>query len=83
MNRIDNKLLPATDSTEPVTICVLLDSSGGARHGDDGEDVHHRGAGDRFRHRRQRGVWARAGAAGVWEVELRRRPPGRLRFLCT
>ena len=47
------------------SICVFLDSSRGSHYGDDGEDVHHRRACDRLRHRGERGVWFGAGAAGV------------------
>ena len=46
------------------SICVFLDSSRGADYGDDGENVHDRGAGDRLRHRGERGVWFGAGAGG-------------------
>ena len=45
--------------------CVLLDSSGGPRHGHGGEDVHHRGPRHRLRHPGERGVWDRVGDIGV------------------
>ena len=57
-------------------LCVLLDASRGAYCRDDGEDVHHRGAGVCLRHRGERGVRANPGAAGVRGIKLRRRADG-------
>ena len=56
--------------------CVLLDSSRGLRLGHGGEDVRHRRAGAGLRPRRQRGVRARAGAAGVRGIDFGGGPDG-------
>ncbi len=58
------------------SICVFLDSSRGSHYGDDGEDVHHRRACDRLRHRGERGVWFGAGAAGLRGIDFGGGPDG-------
>ena len=61
---LHDPLTPGKGITQQNVKKFCLDTSRGAHYGDDGEDVHHRRAGDRLRDGSQRGVWARAGAAG-------------------
>ena len=51
----------------PKKLYVYLDTTRGHRHRHGGQDVHCGRAGDRVRHRCQRGVWAGAVSAGVKE----------------
>ena len=62
---LHDPLTPGKGITQQNVKKFCLDTSRGARHGDNGEDVHHRGAGDRLRRRGERGVWAGSGAAGI------------------
>ncbi len=72
---LHDPLTPGKDITQQNVKKFCLDTSRGADYWHDGEDVHHRRAGDRLRHRGERGVWFGAGAAGgdgvicsLWEA---------------
>ena len=61
---LHDPLTPGKGITQQNVKKFCLDTSRGSHYGDDGEDVHHRGPGDRLRHGGECGVRARAGAAG-------------------
>ena len=61
---LHDPLTPGKGITQQNVKKFCLDTSRRADYRHDGEDVYHRGAGDRLRHRGECGVWACAGAAG-------------------
>ena len=61
---LHDPLTPGKGITQQNVKKFCLDTSRGVYYGDNGEDVHHRRAGDRLRHRGECGVRARAGAVG-------------------